>query len=204
MAIIDILGPVLSLGRSLLTPSLSVDVVAITADGFTPLFPAARPMTASVFEIAKLMDHPLETGSVISDHIVFDPIEIRLPMICVGEIEYRATYATIKAVFLAGTVLSVVTRTGSYPSMVIAEIPHEEDPDHFNAIQINIRLREARFVTPQTGQLTSANTDADKTSTVTRGAQKASAAPAAQATQASSEYGNSGLSKGSTLYRWFN
>ena len=204
MAISDILGPALSIGRALLTPSVSVDVVAITADGFTPLFPSARPMQASVFEIAKLMDHPLETGSVISDHIVFDPIEIRMPMICVGELEYRATYATIKAVFLAGTVLSVITRTGVYPSMVIAEIPHEEDPAHFNAIQLNIRLREAKFVTPQTGQLNRSNTDANKTSTVARGAQKASTAPAAQATQAKSEYGNSGLNQGSTLYRWFN
>jgi hypothetical protein len=204
MAISDILGTAVSLGRSLLAPSLAVDVVAITADGFTPLFPAARPMQASVFEIAKLMDHPLETGSVISDHIVFDPIEIRMPMICVGEISYRATYATIKAVYLAGTVLSVVTRTGVYSSMVIAEIPHEEDPAHFNAIQINIRLREAKFVTPQTGKLTTANTDASKTSTVSRGAQTASTAPTAQAAKATSSYGDSGLSKGSTLYRWFN
>lgn len=201
MAISDILTGAVNIGRSLLAPSLAIDVVAITADGFTPLFPAARPMQASVFEIAKLMDHPLETGSVISDHIVFDPIEIRMPMICVGELEYRATYATIKAVWKAGTVLSVIARTGIYPSMVIAEIPHEEDPAHFNAIQINIRLREANFVTPQTGKLTAANTDANKTSTVSRGAQTATDTPAAKA---STEYGNSGLSKGSTLYRWFN
>lgn len=202
MAISDILSGAINIGRSLLSPSLSIDVVAITsADGFIPLFPLARPITASVFEIAKLMDHPLETGSVISDHIVFDPIEIRMPMICVGELEYRATYALIKSTYLAGTVLSVITRTGIYSSMVIAEIPHEEDAAHFDAISINIRLREAKFVTPQTGKLTASNTDANKTSTVSRGAQTATDIPAAKA---SSEYGNSGLSKGSTLYRIFN
>lgn len=208
MALRDVLtGGANLVTRSLIRPTKAVDVVAITGPGFSPIFAGARPLVAEVHESAALMEHPLETGAVIADHIVFDPTEISLPVVCVGEEVYRNTYALIRAAFKAGTILTVTTRTGSYPSMVIIEMPHEETPGAFDAIAIRILLREAVFVKPATGSLTDTK-DAKQSSTQSRGGQQTTNANASQSSKASSSYGQSGAGttptpQGSTLRQWY-
>lgn len=208
MAITDQIFGSASFARSLLVPTKAVDVVAITGAGFVPLFSAARPLTASVYELADLMEHPLETGAVIADHIVFRPVEIELPLLCIGEAVYRSTYAALRATFNAGTLLTIRTRTGSYPNMVISDLPHDETADEFDGISIRLRLREARFVTPKTGLSQDQVQDPKQASTINRGAQQTSAANASTSTKASSTFSNSGAGqtpsvKGSTLYNWY-
>lgn len=208
MALTDILTGAAALGRSLIRPTKAVDVVAILGPGFTPLFDLARPLEAEVLESALLMEHPIETGALIADHIVFDPTEISLPVICVGEENYRNTYAILRATFKAGTVLTVSTRTGAYPNMVITDMPHRETPTEFNAISIRIRLREAVFVQPKSGAL-SETKDPKQSSTQARGGQQTTNANSSQASKASSSYKQSGAGttptpQGSTLYQWYN
>lgn len=208
MALTDILAGAVTIGRSLIRPTKAVDVVAIIGPGFSPLFSPARPMTADVREGAALMEHPIETGAIIADHIVFDPIEITFPVIIVGELEYRNTYALMKAAFTAGTLLTIVTRTGSYANMVITDMPHEERPDAFNAIGMRLKFREAKFVQPKTGAL-SDTADPKQSSTVARGAQQTTAANASQSSAASKAYSQSGAAaapgpQGSTLHQWYN
>lgn len=209
MALTDVLAGALNVGRSLIQPTKAVDVVAITGGGFAPLFQQARPLTAAVFEMSQLMEHPLETGAVIADHIVFDPIEIDLPVMIVGEAAYRNTYALIKATFRAGALLTIVTRTGSYPNMAILEMPHEEKPGSFDAVEMLLRFREARFVTPQSGALNADQvTDAKQASTINRGAQQTSGVNASTGAKAATSYRQSGAGAtptptGSTLYNWY-
>lgn len=204
MALNDVLAPAFILGRSLLAPSRAVDVVAVLGPGFAPIFQFARPLTASVVETALLMEHPLEDGATIADHIVFDPISISLPLIMVGELEYRSTYALIRSTFNSGTRLTVVTRTGSYPNMVIEEMPHEESAEYFNAVTMRLQLREAKFVTPKSGGL-SQTQDAKQSSTVSRGSQQTTDTNAAKSSKAADNFKNSGAGptpSGSTLYQW--
>lgn len=201
MALSDLLSSAVGLAQSYLTPSLSVDVVAITAGGFAQVFANARPLTASVYEMADLMEHPLETGAVIADHIVFKPIEISLPLLCVGELAYRSTYAAIRSTFKAGTLLTVRTRTGSYPNMVIVDLPHEESGEAFDAISIRLHLREAHFVTPKTGLSSGQVADKSQASTSDRGNQQTSAASRTTAATAAAQ--TPSAPKGSTLYNWY-
>lgn len=202
MAITDILSAATTLARSLITPTRAVDVVAITGAGFLPLFSGARPLAATVVEYADLMQHPLETGAVIADHIVYRPIEIELPLLCVGEASYRSTYAAIRGVFNAATLLTVVTRTGSYPNMVISELPHEETPDTFDGISIRLHLIEARFVTPKSGLASSQVKNKTQASTANRGTQQTSTSTSNAATNAATNSGQGPAPKGSTLYQW--
>lgn len=197
MALLDVLSTTAQFGRSLLIASQAVDVVAITDDSFSPLFGDARPLTASVYELSDLMEHPLETGAVIADHIVFKPIEISLPMVCVGELAYRSTYEAIKQTFKAGTLLTVTTRTGSYPNMVILEMPHDETPDEMDAVALNIRLREANFVTPQSAAL-------PENSTTNRGTQQTTNTNASDTNSTTNQYNDSGQGdpQGSKLHQW--
>lgn len=207
MALTDVLTGAANLALSLLRPTLAVDVVAVLGPGFSPLFSFARPLSARVYEDAKLMEHPLEMGSVIADHIVVEPMEIELPCIVTGEIEYRNTYAAIKSAFSTGTLLTVVTRTGVYPDMVITGMPHEERPQSFNAIEMNLRLRHAVFVKPQSSALPQSQTqNPAQSSTLQRGSQQTTPTPAPRAASAGESYAGSGAStpRGSTLYQLLN
>ena len=185
MALTDVLSGAINLARTLTGPTRSEDVVAIRA-GFAPVFSAARPMAASVYEFADLMEHPLETGAGIADHIVHQPVEIEMPLVCVGAAAYRATYAALRGAYLSGQLLTVTTRTGSYPNMVIADMPHEETAQQFDAISIRIRLREARFVTPQSQLAPAQAQNPAQASTVNRGTQQTAASTPATAARASS------------------
>lgn len=207
MAISDLIsGGVANLARSLIIPSLSVDVVAITAfGGFIPLLPNARPLAATVHEISQVMEHPLETGSVVADHIIQKPIEIELPLLCIGEFAYRSTYALLRTFYQSGTLLTIRTRTGSYSSMLIYEMPHEETSDIFDGIAIRLRLKEARFVTPKTGLAPAQVKDSKQASTTKRGSQQSSTpttSNAARATETAAASGQGATPKGSTLYQW--
>lgn len=208
MALTDILTGAASFAASLLRPSAALDVVAILGPGFLPMFSLARPLTATVYEDARLMEHPLEMGSVIADHIVIQPLEIDMPCIVTGELAYRNTYAAIKAAFTTGTLLTVVTRTGVYPNMVIIAMPHEERAQSFNAIEMSIRMRHAVFVQPQSTDLPANETqNPAQSSTVDRGAQQTTPASAPRTDAAGTGYqnsgaGNPGAAGGSTLYQW--
>lgn len=205
MAVSDVIFGAASLARGIIKPTKAVDVVAITGAGFVPLFTQARPLTAGVYETADVMEHPLETGAVIADHIVFQPVEIELPLLCVGDLAYRSTYALLRSTFNAGTLLTIRTRTGSYPNMVITDLPHEETADVFDGIAIRLRLREARFVTPKTGLSKEQTKDAKQASSTSKGTQQTSTTGSAAASKATSTAASSGggaAPQGSTLYRW--
>lgn len=208
MALSDVIFGAATLAQALIRPTKAVDVVAITGPGFAPMFSQARPLTASIYELAEVMEHPLEMGAVIADHIVFRPVEIELPLVCVGEIAYRSTYALLRSTFNAGQLLTVRTRTGSYPNMVITDLPHEETAEVFDGITMRLRLREARFVTPKTGLSQEQVKDPKQASTLNRGSQQTTAANASQSAKGASTFQQSGAAstppvKGSTLYQWY-
>lgn len=126
----------------------AADVVGVFDSDFNQLFPEGRPIKATIKETAKGMEHPVEDGSTITDHRVIEPTEITLTLVLVGE-EYPDTYGTIKALFLKSDLLIVQTKTGSYPNMMIVEMPHDETADVFDGIPMELQLREVQLVTAQ-------------------------------------------------------
>lgn len=175
----------------------SVDVVAVLrGDGGAQVFAEARPMRATVYERADLMEHPLEEGSVITDHRVQRPTEIDLPLFIEGGPNLKTVFAEIRQLWQAGTVLIVQTTAGTYPSMILVDIPHEEHPDAIHSITVGVRLKEARFVKAAYGGLAKSKVKAkSKASTVKAGAKQTNTATAPQTAKAAE------TAKGSTLYR---
>lgn len=125
----------------------SQDVVGVF-DGYDQVFRSARPMSASVREEAKLMEHPLESGATVTDHMVIQPVAIELSMMLEPE-TYRDTYKEIKTLFLAGKILKVQTKTDSYENQIIEALPHEEDPEIFDTIALTLRLKEITIITAE-------------------------------------------------------
>lgn len=134
-------------GLILSTPA--VDTVAVYDSNFTQLFPTARPLQDQVRENSRVMDHPLETGQLISDYKIVLPVEIELPVLITAAY-YLSTYQQIKAVYLSSELLTVQTRANTYPNMIISEMPHQEDPERFDAITMIIKFRQVQLVQPST------------------------------------------------------
>ena len=150
----------------------TTDVVAVYDAAGVQLFADARPLKASVKETAKVFEHPLETGATITDYRVINPVEIELSMMLASE-DYRNVYDQIRQVFLRGDLLTVATRSGSYRNMLISEIPHEEDPEQYDALPLGMSLKEAQFVDPQYAKLTPRQVKAPaNASTVEKGEQR--------------------------------
>lgn len=148
---------------------MSVDVVGIYNADFRQLLATARPIKAVVKPEAMLMKQPLETGASIVDHRIINPIEIELSLVLNGE-EYINTYHQAAQLFKNGDLLTVQTRSGVYPNMIISKMPHEESPDNIDVFILAMSLEEARFATTQAGSYVPRNPA--KAKTVQRGEQQ--------------------------------
>jgi len=153
----------------------SADIVGVFDTNFNQQFPYARPLRALIRENARPMEHPLESGQIITDYRIILPIEIEIPFMIAPEY-YRDTYQQIKNFYTQSQIVFVQTFTDLYPNMIIAEMPHEEHPDFYNSIRITIRFKQvlviASQVTPaQQGQTNYAPADPANSNTVNAGTQ---------------------------------
>jgi hypothetical protein len=150
-----------------------LDVVGVY-NGFDQVYLNARPLKASLRETSRIMEHPAETGVVLADHHIINPVEIGIPLIIPAQF-YAGTYQQIKADFLAPTLLTVKTPVAVYDNMVIADMPHEEDPEHFNVITLFLHLRQILYFVPGAAQALPANyspAEPDNQDTVQNGLQQ--------------------------------
>lgn len=123
----------------------SVPIVAIYDQNYMQLFLNAQPLEGTVKPGSKLMEHPIEIGAAIADHIIFTPIEIEIPLLLRAG-TFRETYEDILQTFNKALVLIVQTKASTYTNMVILEPPHEEKPDNYDVIILTLKLKQARFV----------------------------------------------------------
>lgn len=128
-----------------LQSSAAVDVLAVLDKDLNQVFPGVRPIKAQIKEESKPMEHPVETGALVTDHRVILPTDMELSTYVVAE-EYREVYRQVKDIYLRGDLLTVQTRVDSYPSMIIVSIPHEESGEIQDGITLILQLREVKFV----------------------------------------------------------
>jgi hypothetical protein len=127
-----------------LLPTAAFDQVQVLDQDFNQVFPLARAIKAVVKEEARVMEHPLESGATITDHRVILPVEIELSFILPPG-SYQDTYRQIRQFYLNATLLIVQTKSGAYYNQLIASMPHEENPDQYNALTLALTLKEAQF-----------------------------------------------------------
>lgn len=145
------------------------DYVAVFTQDFTQVFPRARAIKATVKEESKVMEHPVETGTIVTDHRIILPVEIELSLI-LQSADYQDTYKSIKQYFLNATLLVVQTRSGIYKNQLIASLPHEENPDQYDALSVALKLKQVQFTTARFVQIVPQ--DPANTNTVDRGTQQ--------------------------------
>lgn len=143
----SILSDVQLVGNLILGLSKTDVVQVLNQQTMIQVFSGARPVKAEVRETARVMEYPVETGVILSDHRISNPTEIILTCI-ITSAQYSIAYPAIRNAWMNATLLSVQTRTGTYKNMIIAELPHDEDPEMFSAITITIKMREVIFSSP--------------------------------------------------------
>lgn len=167
-----IIGSVTNFAQSVLS-LFGVDVVGIYDNvTYEQLFQTARPMKANISRTRKVMEHPIETGSLVQDFAITMPVEIELSLMLTGD-DYPVVYQIIKGYFMTGTQVSVQTKADVFPNMLIQAMPHEETPDVFDAIPLALKLRQIQQVIVQYQALASSQVAAPADqSTVNVGAQQ--------------------------------
>lgn len=170
----------------------AVDLVGVFDDDFNQLFPDARPLLCTVREDAQLMDHPVESGATITDHRIMLPVEINLSLMLSDPAN---DYEAVKSLYREASLVTVQTRTSTYPNMLIAALPHEESSDVFDKTPLSLVLREVQLVEAQFQALPPRQVDAPRDASTAKRGQKSTTTeqPAAD-----------GEKKSSTLYRIFN
>ena len=128
------------------------DVVAVFTQNYTQIFPDARPIKAVIKEEARIMEHPVETGIVITDHRVILPVEIEISMVLTPS-NFEDTYNQMRQAYLNGTLLIVQTKATTYPNQIIASMPHQEDPDQYDTITVALKLKQVLFVVSRLGSV---------------------------------------------------
>lgn len=147
----------------------AADIVGIFDSNFNQVFVSARPIKARIKEVAKVMQHPIETGEKTTDHIVFEPIEIDMPL-AIAYPDELDIYNLIRTSYKNATLFTIQTRTTTYNSMLISEMPHDEDADKFDLVTLMLKFKEADFITAQYAKLPPAKVqNKTQSSTVDKG-----------------------------------
>lgn len=110
------------------------------------LFEGLEIMKANVNASSKIMDHPLENGSPVSDYLISLPIEMDL-LLVVAPDDFGGIYSRLQAMRKAGYLLTVRTNAKTYGNLIIASAPHEETPEVFGMLTLTVKLREVQRVT---------------------------------------------------------
>jgi len=148
-----------------LLPVFGVDSVAVFNQEFKQVFRDARALKAVVKETSKVMEHPVESGIIITDHRIILPIEIDLALI-LSSGDYQSVYEEIRGYYLNATILTVQTRSGVYNNMLIASMPHEEDPTMYEALAVALTMKQVLFAVAKFGVVPK---QAKNSTNVTRG-----------------------------------
>lgn len=137
----------LSVVNDLLSRAINVDVVGIYDTELQPLFIDLQYMRADIRESSQVMRHPVETGTMIADNHIINQVEMNISVMIKSQF-YTSTYNQIKQAFVAGTSLIVQTRTGVQANMIIADMPHTENPDIYDGVVMHLHLIEVLYVVP--------------------------------------------------------
>lgn len=154
-----------------LFPTAAQDVTAVYDKDYNQVFKVARPVKIATKELSTMMSHPVETGESIVDHRIILPLEIDLFLISERGKESEA-YSEIRQAQLKAVQLNLQTRSTTFANMFISDILQKQDPDQFDVVLLNVKLREALFVSPQFGKLPDSKVKDKKDSdTVKKGTQ---------------------------------
>ena len=95
-----------------------------------------------------LCDHPTETGSVITDNAIINPISMKV-QVAMPTALYTRIYAQMVKYFQEKRFILVQTKFAMYRNMVIQAMPYKLDNATVDRPVIELSLRQVMEVSPQ-------------------------------------------------------
>lgn len=139
-----------------LLPTFGAKTVFITDQNGNEVLQNAQFIKVDVKPESRPMEHPIETGAIITDHRIVMPVEIELSTI-LSKGDYKDVYKQINSFFINATLLTVNCRAGVFTNQLIQSLPHTEDAEQYDAIVISIRLKQVLIVTASASTVTATN-----------------------------------------------
>jgi hypothetical protein len=143
--------------RNLIGINYQPQAVITNAGSTQPIWQNAIIMGVSAKPDAQIMQHPLETGAFITDHVVFN-----LPRVTVRMMLQKSDYADlipqINSYFSNAQLVDIHGRGKLWQNMAMEAYPFEEDPSYYDAIPLELNFVQAQFVAPSQGNMTATNT----------------------------------------------
>lgn len=100
----------------------------------------------SVEDSAQLFEHPIESGAVITDHIIFNPKRVSISAFI--SLDDRTTLEELMNFYLNGKGLTIRAENQIIKNAVIENKPFKLDAEHFNKTLYTISFKEAQEVIP--------------------------------------------------------
>lgn len=143
-----------------LIPSFGGKTIFVTNQAGDEVFPKARFLKAEITPESRPMEHPVESGAIITDHRILLPIEIELSAVLSSE-DYKDVYKQISTLYVNGTLLIVQCRAGTFNNQLIQAIPHTEDAEQYDAIVISLKLKQVLIATTPATSMVSPGVNAN-------------------------------------------
>lgn len=136
------------------------------------LFSNIKYLTLAVKQDSKLMEHPVETGAVISDHKVIYPLELEIQAL-VNPNDLQDIYFNLELSYKDSAFFTIQTKADIYENLVLVSLPHSENSKYANFLLVGARFKQVILAKTQT-EFSSSN--AADSSTTNRGTQLPEAA----------------------------
>ena len=105
-----------------------------------------------------LCDHPVETGSIITDNAITNPISMKIE-VAMPTALYTRIYAQMIKYYQEKKYILVQTKFAMYRNMVIAAMPYKLDNSTIDRPIVELELRQVMEVSPQYTNATLNNGD---------------------------------------------
>lgn len=166
----------------LLPGEVVIESVAILDQDYKKVFTDAKIMDVRVKEDSRTMEHPIESGAVITDHRIILPVEIEMTLM-LNSANYSNLYLEIRQNFLDSTLFIIQTKAGVYENQMMTSLPRSENAEVFNGTVLILNFRQVLFVTASVTFSPKNNSDSN---TVNRGTQQGITANGNQTAKATS------------------
>lgn len=112
----------------------------------TEVLTGLEVIDVSVEDSAQLFEHPIESGAVITDHMIFNPKRVSISALI--SLDDRTTPEELMNFYLNGTGLTIRAENQIIQNAVIESKPFKLDAEHFNKTLYTISFKEAQEVIP--------------------------------------------------------
>lgn len=104
-------------------------------------------ISASVNQTSDLCTHPVESGGVITDNAIINPLKVTVN-IAMPTFYYTRIYDNMLAYYTGKRKIMVQTKFGFYKNLVLVSMPHTLDNKDVDRVPIKLELQEVIEINP--------------------------------------------------------